>query len=172
MIALALMAAAAWQDTATLDRAVASFAGQPAGAEGGARTPVDPRLRLAACPMIALSWRTPAQDAVVVSCTGPDWRIFVPVRRAAPVAPVAPVAPTPGAVGRVLPVARAEPVIRRGDPVVIEADTEGFSVTRSGTAMADAAPGQHFAVRIDDQPRPVQAVAIEAGRAGLPGWAE
>jgi len=166
MIALALMAAAAWQDTATLDRAVASFAGQPAGAEGGARTPVDPRLRLAACPMVALSWRTPAQDAVVVSCTGPDWRIFVPVRRAVPVAP------TPGAAGRVLPAARAEPVIRRGDPVVIEAGTEGFSVTRSGTAMADAAPRQHFAVRIDDQPRPVQAVAIEAGRAGLPGWAE
>lgn len=168
MIALALMAAAAaWQDTAALDRAVASFAGQPAGAEGGARTSVDPRLRLAACPMVALSWRTSAQDAVVVSCTGPDWRIFVPVRRAVPVAP-----PSASAVGRVLPAARAEPVIRRGDPVVIEAGTEGFSVTRSGTAMADAAPGQHFAVRIDDQPRPVQAVAIEAGRAGLPGWAE
>lgn len=167
MIALALMAAAAtWQDTAALDRAVASFAGQPTGAEGGARTAVDPRLRLAACPMVALSWRTPAQDAVVVSCTGPDWRIFVPVRRAVPLAP------QPGAVGRALPAVRAEPVIRRGDPVVIEAGTEGFSVTRSGTAMADAAPGQHVAVRIDDQPRPVQAVAIEAGRAGLPGWAE
>jgi flagella basal body P-ring formation protein FlgA len=68
--------------------------------------------------------------------------------------------------------ARVEPVIRRGDPVVIEAGSDGFSITREGVAMADAAPGAHFLVRIDSSRQPVQAVALASGRATLPGWAE
>jgi len=168
MILLTLVAAAAFQDTGALDRAVSAFTGRPTGADGGARAAVDQRLRLAACPTVALSWRGPAQDAVVVSCSGPDWRIYVPVVRAVPIA-----AP---AVGRALPAGRAEPaappVIRRGDPVVIEAGTDGFSVTREGVAMGDAAPGARFQARIEGSARPVQAVAVDAGRATLPGWGE
>ena len=38
-----------------------------------------PRLKLAQCPTVSLAWRTPAQDAVVVRCSGPEWRLFVPV---------------------------------------------------------------------------------------------
>ncbi len=38
--------------------------------------------------------------------------------------------------------------------------------------MADAAPGARFAVRVEDAKTPVQAVAISAGRATLPGWGE
>ncbi|WP_447411762.1 hypothetical protein, partial [Clostridium perfringens] len=72
-------AVGAFQDTGGLDRAVAAFTSRPIGAEGGARTAIDARLRLAACPTVSLSWRTEAHDAVVVSCPGPDWRIFVPV---------------------------------------------------------------------------------------------
>ena len=67
ILALLLAAAPAFQDTAALDRAVSSFTGRPVGNEGGARTPIDPRLKLASCPTVALSWRTPAQDAVVVA---------------------------------------------------------------------------------------------------------
>jgi flagella basal body P-ring formation protein FlgA len=162
MIALALAAAAAFQSTDALDRAVAAFTTRPIGSEGGARAPVDPRLRLAACPMVAISWRTEAHDAVVVSCTGPDWRIFVPVlappRVAAP-ARVAAAAP-----------AKAEPVVRRNDPVTIEAGSDGFSITREGVAMGDAAPGSRVLVRVADSAKPVQAVAVEAGRVTLPGW--
>lgn len=161
---LALFAAASFQSTAALDRAVAGFTDNAIGEEGGARTPVDPRLRLALCPTVALSWRTPAQDAVVVSCSGPDWRIFVPVRRSTPVAATA------SPVGRVAPAARPDPVIRRGDPVVIEAGSPGFSISREGVAMGDAAPGARFMVRVADTRSPVQAVAVEGGRATLPGW--
>lgn len=164
MIALLLAAAVAHQDTAALDRAVAAFTGHAVGAEGGARTPIDPRLRLKPCPTVALSWRTEARDAVVVACSGPDWRIFVPVRGAAP-------APAAGAPRIAAPV-RAEPVIRRGDPVVIEAGGGGFAISREGTAMADAAPGARFAVRVDGAKGPVQAVAVAGGRATLPGWGE
>ncbi|MDB5694994.1 MAG: hypothetical protein JWN21_537 [Sphingomonas bacterium] len=162
---LTLLAAAAFQPTPTLDRAVASFTGHAIGEEGGARMAVDPRLRLAACPTVALSWRSAVQDAVVVTCSGPDWRIFVPVRRATPV-PTAPAAGTPASAI----VAKAEPVIRRGDPVLIEAGQDGFSITRQGLAQADAVPGGRVAVRVDGTAQPVQAVAIDTGRVTLPGW--
>jgi len=165
---LSLLAAAAFQDVASLDRAVAAFTARPIGSEGGARAPVDPRLRLAQCATVALSWRTEAHDAVVVSCAGPDWRIFVPV-----LAPPRAASATPAVVSAAAPPAKlAPPVIRRGDPVTIEAGSDGFSITREGTAIGDAAPGVRFMVRVDGTPRPVQAVAVDAGRATLPGWSE
>lgn len=160
---LALLSAATFQPTPTLDRAVAAFTGHPIGEEGGARAAVDARLRLAACPTVALSWRSAAQDAVVVACAGPDWRIFVPVRRAAPVS-----VSTTTAVAPIL--AKAEPVIRRGDPVLIEAGQDGFSITRQGFAQADAIPGARVAVRVEGATQPVQAVAVSNGRVSLPGW--
>lgn len=157
-----LLLAASFQEVPAIDRAVAAFTGRAIGDEGGARASVDSRLRLAACPMVALSWRSDAHDAVVVTCTGPDWRIFVPVRRAAPAAAAGPVAaatPVPAPV-----------VVRRGDPVLIEAGTDGFQITREGVAAADAAVGARVAVRVEGAAQPVQAVALAGGRVGLPGW--
>ncbi len=168
MILLPLLLAAgatAFQDTAGLDRAVAAFTSRPIGAEGGARTAIDTRLRLAQCSTVALAWRTEAHDAVVVSCSGPDWRIFVPVIRPAGAPP-----PTAAARPAVLAPTKAEPVIRRGDPVVIEAGSSGFSISREGVAMGDAPPGGRFMVKVDDAKTPVQAIALETGRATLPGW--
>lgn len=161
---LALLAAAAFQDTALLDRAVTGFTARPIGVEGGARTAVDARLRLAACPMVALSWRSEAHDAVVVSCSGPDWRIYVPVLRPAGTPAAAGPAPLAPAL------AKAPAVIKRGDPVLIEAGTDGFSITREGIAMGDAPPGGRFLVKVDDAKQPVQAIATADGRATLPGW--
>ena len=164
ILSLLLAGAAGFQDSAALDAAVTAFTGRPVGVEGGARSPVDARLKLSQCPTVALSWRTEMHDAVVVTCSSPQWRIFVPVLAV----------PKPAAEPRPIPVAaaRVEPVIRRGDPVVIEAGSDGFSITREGVAMADAAPGAHFLVRIDSSRQPVQAVALASGRATLPGWAE
>lgn len=168
MIALALaLAAAAHQDTVALDRAVAAFTGRPIGEEGGARAVVDPRLRLAACPTVALSWRTDAHDAVVVACSGPDWRLFVPVRMPAQATVVA-----RAAAAAPISAPAAEKVVRRGDPLVIEAGSDGFSITREGVALADAAAGQRLMVRVEGSKMPVQAVAVSPGRATLPGWGE
>lgn len=163
------LAAGPFQDTAALDRAVTAFTGRPIGEEGGARTPIDTRLKLAACPMVSLAWRADTHDAVVVTCTGPDWRMFVPVRLAAP--PVK----APQLPGPVPPQAAPEKaviVIKRGDPVTISAGSPGFSITREGLAASDAAAGARFLVKVEDQRAPVQAVAIAAGRATLPGWSE
>lgn len=163
---LAAGGAVAFQDIGGLDRAVSAFTSRPIGAEGGARTAIDSRLRLAPCSTVALAWRTEAHDAVVVSCSGPDWRIFVPVIR-----PAGALSPT--AAARPMTVAaKAEPVIRRGDPVVIEAGSAGFSISREGVAMGDAPPGGRFMVKVDDAKGPVQAIALDSGRATLPGWGE
>ena len=118
-VPLALMASPAvaagpFQDTASIDRAVAAFTGKGIGDLGGARSVVDARLKLAACPMVSMSWRTAGQDAVVVTCTGPEWRIFVPVRAMATPA----VAPRAAAPVTIAPVKLAA-VIKRGDPVMI-----------------------------------------------------
>lgn len=162
-VAAPTFAAPGYQSTVALDRAVASFTGHAIGEDGGARDTVDARLKLASCPTLALAWRNDAHDAVVVSCTGPEWRVFVPVRSNTP-PPAA-----RAAVAAAAPV-RAEPVIRRGDPVTIEAGASSFSITREGVAMADAAPGARFLVRVEPNKAPVQAVAVETGRATLPGW--
>ncbi len=156
-----------FQDTAALDRAVAAFAGRPIGAEGGARSVVDTRLKLAACPTLALSWRTEAHDAVTITCTGPEWRIYVPMVMPAPVA-----APTTPLIAAAPPARKPEPVIKRGDPVTIEASAPGFSVTRDGVAMSDAPVGGRFLVDVNGAKKPVQAVAVSAGVATLPGWGE
>ena len=162
MILPLLLVAASFQDTAALDRSVAAFTGRPVGADGGARTPIDPRLRLASCPTVSLSWRSEQHDAVVVSCAGPAWRIFVQVVRPAS---------APAAVAAsFVPAVKAAPVIKRGDPIVIEAGIEGFSISREGVAMGDAAPGARLMVKVDDTRTPVQAIAVEAGHATLPGW--
>lgn len=168
MLLLAGPAAAAgpFQDTVALDRAVAAFTGKAIGEAGGARSVVDARLKLAACPMLSMAWRGAGHDAVVVTCTGPEWRIFVPVRATA-TATAAPAA-APVTIAPIKPAA----VIRRGDPVTIAAGSPGFSITREGIAMADAGPGGRFLVKVDGTRAPVQAVAIEAGRATLPGWTE
>ena len=165
MILPLLLAAASFQDIASLDRAVSAFTGHGVGVEGGARTPVDPRLRLAQCPTVAISWRTAAHEAVVVTCSGPDWRIFAPVINNTP-------APAALARATYAPPAKAEPVIKRGDPITIAAGDTGFSITREGIALGDAAPGARFLVRVDDTRTPVQAVAVDSGHATLPGWAD
>ncbi|WP_298668538.1 flagella basal body P-ring formation protein FlgA [uncultured Sphingomonas sp.] len=165
MIALALLAAS-FQDIAALDRGVAAFTARAIGQEGGPRAAIDPRLRLTQCPTLSMAWRTDAHDAVVVSCTGPQWRIFVPVVMPANTTVISGAA-APGAVAR-----NAEKVIKRGDPLTIEAGSNGFSITREGVAMGDAAVGERLMVKVENARMPVQAVAVEAGRATLPGWSE
>lgn len=158
MLSLFLLAVAAPTDLALLDRASEIFAGARLGEPGGPVAPIDRRLRLAGCGSSPeFTWRSDAHDAIVIRCTDPNgWRIFVAVRST-------PAAVQPAAV-------KAEPVIRRGDPVTLEAGQSGFSVAADGVAMTDAAPGARLQVRIEGAKAPVQAIAVEAGKATLPGW--
>ncbi|WP_066653296.1 MULTISPECIES: flagella basal body P-ring formation protein FlgA [Sphingomonas] len=157
-----------FQDTATLDRAVANFTGRPIGAEGGARTPVDPRLKLAPCSTLMMKWRQDNHDAVVITCADAEWRIFVPVVMPAVAPPPSVAAPAPVAAPVVQP--KPEIVIKRGDPVSVEVNSGGFSVTRDGIAMTDAAAGARLLVDVAGPKKPIQAIALEPGRATLPGF--
>ncbi|MCT2398148.1 flagella basal body P-ring formation protein FlgA [Novosphingobium mangrovi (ex Huang et al. 2023)] len=137
---LVLLAAAAasgaFADLDAIDRQVAAFTGAPVGEAGGALTPVDRRLRLQPCRSgIALSWRTRQEQSVVVQCGDINgWRLFVPVRRAAPVAAAA--AP--------VPVANA---VNRGDAVAIAITGDGFTVSQPGEAMEAGPVGAWIRVR-------------------------
>jgi flagella basal body P-ring formation protein FlgA len=168
LTAAAPAAAQDFQSTQLLDTIVGQFTGKTIGEPGGARAPVDARLKLDACAAPQLAWRSDAQDAVVIKCMTPEWRIFVPVNMIAQ--------PKPAAAPRIAAAApapvKAEPVIRRGDAVTLEAGAQGFSITREGTAMNDAAPGARLMVKVAEKVSPIQAVAVEQGRARLPGWGE
>lgn len=162
----------AFQSTTMLDTIVAQFTGRGIGEIGGARAPVDARLKLAACAAPQLEWRSPTRDAVVVRCMGPEWRIYVPVNAVPqPKAPPVVAAPAP-AVERPAPAPKVEPVIRRGDPVTVEAGSQGFSITREGIAAGDAAPGARLLIKVDEKKPPIQAIAVASGRARLPGQGE
>jgi flagellar basal body P-ring formation protein FlgA len=159
-----------FQSTDLIDTAVRQFTGRSIGQEGGAVAPVDARLKLASCQLPQLEWRTPARDAVVVRCMAPVWRIFVPVKAApgeAPAILAASAAPTPA---RAVPAPRPEIVIRRGDPVMVEAGSPGFSITRDGVAAGDAPAGGRLLVKVDPAKPAIQAIAVEPGRVTLPGW--
>jgi flagellar basal body P-ring formation protein FlgA len=156
--------AQSFQSTTLLDKAVAGFTGRGIGEDGGARTPIDSRLKLAACPMVTMNWRSAAHDSVVVACPDPEWRIYVPIRIAAPaIVPPSPLTPPPPAAAK--PVI----VIKRGDPVSITAGDSGFSVTRDGIAVNDAAAGARVLIKVTDGKPPIQAIAVEPGKAMIPG---
>lgn len=124
--------AAPFADLDAIDRQVASFTGASAGETGGAATPVDRRLRLQPCRSgLALSWRTQAQDSVVVQCGDPSgWRLFVPVRSGG------------AGMGQGGPVA-----VARGDAVAIAVMGEGFTVSQPGEAMESGPVGGWIRVR-------------------------
>ncbi|PCD02481.1 hypothetical protein COC42_13765 [Sphingomonas spermidinifaciens] len=166
LLMLALAGAPDFQSTTLIDTAVQQFTGRAIGEEGGAVTRVDARLKLAQCPMPQFEWRGTNKDAVVVSCMAPVWKIYVPVK-------MAPAAARPVlAAAAAVPVAPPKPeiVVKRGDPVTVEAGAAGFSITRDGVAMGDAAKGGRLMVKVDPAKPPIQAVAVDMGRVTLPGW--
>lgn len=153
--AVLFLAAAPFADLAAIDRHVAGFTGAAIGQTGGAREPVDRRLRLRPCGSpLAVSWRTTSRDTVVVQCgdTG-GWRLFVPVMAATPAA-------------------AAMPVVNRGDAITIAVTGTGFTVSQPGEAMESGPVGAWIRVRPASGTRngaePMRARIIRPGLVGLP----
>lgn len=123
--------AAGFTDLSMIDLEVSRFTGATIGTPGGARLPVDRRLKLAGCAApLALDWYGPRRDTVLVRCPTPDgWRIYVPVETG-----------TPGGV-------RQEAAVARGDNVSITLRGHGFSLSRQGEALEPGAVGQWIRVR-------------------------
>lgn len=155
-LALAIAAAAPFADLDAVDRKVAEFTGAGIGETGGAQAPVDRRLRLQSCASpLTLSWRTQQHQSVVVQC--PDaggWRLYVPVKQAAPAK-------------------AAVPVVNPGDSVTIAVSGNGFTVSQPGEAMDAGAVGSWIRVRVVNDAKRynrdfMRAKVIRPGLVGIP----
>lgn len=116
-------------DHAAIDQAVERFTGAAIGAPGGARMPVDRRLRLASCPApLDAQWSGTDRASVLLRCAvGTGWRLYVPVMRD--------VAPS------------AQQAISSGEAVAIILSGNGFTLTRQGEALEGGAVGDWIRVR-------------------------
>lgn len=153
-LAIALPAAAAgFADHAAIDLEIARFTGASIGVPGGARLPVDRRLKLARCAgPLALEWYGQRRDTVLVRC--PDaggWRIYVPVE------------------GGTAPAARQEAAVAKGENVSITVRGQGFTLSRSGEALDGGAVGQWIRVRPAGNAKadPVRARVLRPGAVGM-----
>jgi len=154
LLATPLAAAAPFQDVNTLETRLVAALGAGIGEPGGPAAPIDRRLMLQKCPSnVAID--PPVMGAVALRCPALGWRIRVPLARLA---------------GPVAMTARVAPVIRRGDPVDLVADSAGFTVSVSATAQEDGIPGNRIRVVTDGKSQPIFAEVIDAGRVRLPGF--
>lgn len=152
----ATAAVAATTDLDMIDRAVVDFTGSQIGQPGGARLPVDRRLKLSACHTpLDLSWFGRDQRSVQVACPTAGWKIYVAVDG--------------GAVGS----ARGAPeptetLVRRGENVSILVRGNGFTLTRQGEAAEDGAQGEWIQVRADGKrTETLRAMVIRPGQVGI-----
>jgi flagella basal body P-ring formation protein FlgA len=143
--------AAGLADPAAIDLAVAEFTGAEIGTPGGARSPVDRRLRLGACAAgLALEWYGRARDTVLVRCSGVGgWRLFVPLTTGGN---------QPG----------GPDVVSRGDMVSITVRGAGFSLSRQGEALEAGAVGEWIRVRpAERRGEPLRAQVVRPGVVGM-----
>lgn len=143
--------AAGFADPAAIDRAVAEFTGAQVGMPGGARTPVDRRLRLASCGAgLMLEWYGRARDTVLVRCPEQGgWRLFVPLAA--------------GGTQQSGP-----DVVGRGEMVTITVRGAGFSLSRQGEALEAGAIGEWIRVKPANKGgEPLRAQVVRPGVVGM-----
>lgn len=150
------LAQATFADPAAIDADVAMFTGAPLGQPGGARSPVDRRLRMAMCPQpLSLSWHGRRADMVRVECPAlSGWQIFVPVNSG-------------GAAQAVQAPAHAAGVAR-GQVLTIAVQGRGFTVTQQGEALEAGNVGDWIRVRPEGNREPVRARIDNPGRVVIP----
>jgi flagellar basal body P-ring formation protein FlgA len=151
-------AAPAFQNIDALEARLVNALGAGIGEPGGPAAPIDRRLKLGQCPG-AVQIDPPAMGAVALRCAALNWRIRVPIAR---------LAGTASAGG--YSAAKIDPVVRRGDPIDLVAETAGFSVTISATAQEDGAAGSRIRIRTDNARQPIFAEVVDSGRVKLPGF--
>lgn len=160
-----------FQDTKILDAIVAAQLGSEIGAPGGARSPVDRRLKLSKCP-VTPTVSNGQMDAVIVRCKPLGWRIRVPINisdRNSLVPGSATTAQAGGVSMRYAPnnAASREIAIRRGEPVRLTIRKRGFSLSRVMIADSNGRIGDIIPVRADRRERPIMVRITDVGEAAL-----
>lgn len=157
-----------FQDTKILDALVAAQLGSEIGAPGGARSPVDQRLKLARCPETP-SVSNGQMEAVIVRCAALGWRIRVPINisdRSSLTPGRATSSPVRGAAPRYA-AANNEIAIKRGEPVRLTIRKRGFSLSRMMIADSNGRIGDVIPVRADRRERPIMVRITDMGEATL-----
>ena len=160
LLAAPAVSAAPFQNIDALEARLINALGAGIGEPGGPATPIDRRLKLASCPG-TVQIDPPAMGAVALRCPAANWRIRVAIAR---------LGGSQNAGLTSMAGQKADPVVRRGDPVDLIAESAGFSVSVSGTAQEDGAPGSRIRIKADGKNSPVFAEVIDAGRVRLPGF--
>lgn len=162
-----------FQDINAIERRVVASLGHDIGEPGGPVAPVDRRLRLTACPA-PLVVEPVVLGAATVRCQPIGWRIRVPVLRGA--APAVAPAQTEGIEAAPAPVrapvrtARADYLVRRGDPIALVVSTGGFTVSRQAVADQDGAAGDRIRVRTEPRAAPIIGQVLPDGRVAMTGF--
>jgi flagella basal body P-ring formation protein FlgA len=141
------------QDIGALEARLLTALDANIGEPGGPVAPIDRRLKLTPCPKpVAID--PPALGAVALRCPAIGWRIRVPLVREAQAAVAV----------------KAAPVVRRGDPVEIRAESESFSVSAQAIAQEDGAQGQRIRVKTDPKSAVIFAEVVDMGIVRVAGF--
>ena len=150
---LAMAAASPFEDTAALDGKVAVHLGANIGDRGGARAPIDGKLRLKRC-AAGVQLSDTNNNAVMVSCPDLGWRIFVPVMR--------------GQGGQSSENDRAdEYVVVRNQPLTLVVKRPSFSISYGVVAQKNGRIGDFIPVRADSKSKEVMARVSGSGEVEL-----
>lgn len=165
MLASSAMAEAqAIQDLNEIDVLVAATMGAGIGEPGGARAPVDRRLKLKACP-VALEITGPDLGAAAVRCPALGWRIRVPLDLAAEREQAGAARPIAGRTAA----GQGIEAVKRGEPILLTVDRPMFSLSRVMIADKDGRVGEVIPVRDDPKGKPIFVRIVEPGRATILG---
>jgi len=136
------------EDLDRLDNRIEVLTGVSPGHPGGAITPLDRRLKLAACPQPAtIEWA--GSDALAVRCPAIGWRLRVGI---------APVAASQ---------AKAMLSVHRGDTVEVSVVGDTFDVTATGIALDDGAEGSSIRLKIGATGTQTSAIVTGPGMVSL-----
>ena len=150
---LATGAASPFEDSAALDRQVATHLNANIGDAGGALAPIDTKLRLKRCPgEVQLSATN--NSAVMVSCPHLGWRIFVPVRRG----------PTGHSSSADRP---GEFVVLRNQPLTLVVRRPSFSISYGVVAQKNGRIGDYIPVRSSRESKELMARVSGSGEVEL-----
>lgn len=140
-----------YTDPTDIDRTVEMFTGHPTGTPGGARSAVDPRLKLAQCPVdLAASWHGSPGRTVAVRCpTTTGWRIYV-------------------SLATVREASLVRQAVKRGETIMIVIRGRGFTVQRQGEALESGATGSWITARTSRSVQPLRARVERPGLAVIP----
>lgn len=166
LCAPASASAQAMQNLAEIDILVAATMGAEIGQPGGARAPVDRRLKLKACP-VPLEVTGPDLGAAAVRCAALGWRIRVPLDLAAERQASATAARPQGPRGYGAGAATGQEGIKRGEPILLTVDRPTFSLSRVMIADKDGKVGEVISVRDEPKGKPIFVRIVEPGRATI-----